>query len=91
MQKVALIRMAVLAALAGPAAAGDPHERLLACYEEKMMPPKYHVEKRLVSPVFHKYYRRNGRVELVEIPAVYREIKTEIEPAYKLLVEIPCD
>ncbi|SPF81334.1 hypothetical protein [Pseudoprimorskyibacter insulae] len=91
MRKAVVSSIAILA-LSTPAwAARDPHERLIACYEEKMMPATYEVEKRLISPPIRKYVRRNGRIELVEDPAIYRELRHEIEPAYKLLVEIPCD
>ncbi len=65
--------------------------RLIACFEDVMMPAKYLVEHILMTPERRQYVkRRNGTVELVEYPAVYRQERTLLEPAYRELREIPC-
>lgn len=65
--------------------------RLLACFEEVMMPAKVLVEHVLVTPEKRQYVkRRNGTVELVEYPAVYRQERTLLEPSYVELRQIPC-
>ena len=65
--------------------------RLIACFEEVMMPAKYLVEHVLVTPAKRQYVkRRNGTVELVEYPAVYVEERTLLEPGYLELRQITC-
>ena len=65
--------------------------RLIACFEEVMMPAKYLVEHVLVTPAKRQYVkRRNGTVELVEYPAVYVEERTLLEPGHLELRQIPC-
>jgi len=65
--------------------------RLIACFEDVMMPAKVLVEHVLITPEKRQYVkRRNGTVELVEYPAVYRQKRTLLEPAYRELREIPC-
>ena len=65
--------------------------RLIACFEDVMMPAKYLVEHVLVTPAKRQYVkRRNGTVELVEYPALYVEERTLLEPAYRELRQIPC-
>lgn len=69
---------------------GSP-ARLLACFEEVMMPATVLVEHELVAPERRQYVkRRNGTVELVEYPARYRQKRTVLEPAYLELRQIPC-
>lgn len=65
--------------------------RLLACFEEVMMPAKVLVEHILITPEKRQYVkRRNGTIELVEYPAVYRQKRTVLEPEYVELRQIPC-
>ncbi|MEZ5722282.1 MAG: hypothetical protein R3D59_12030 [Paracoccaceae bacterium] len=69
---------------------GSP-ARLLACFEEVMMPATVLVEHELVVPERRQYVkRRDGTLELVEYPARYRQIRTVLEPAYVELRQIPC-
>jgi len=69
---------------------GSP-ARLLACFEEVMMPATVLVEHELVAPERRQYVkRRDGTLELVEYPARYRQIRTVLEPAYVELRQIPC-
>lgn len=65
--------------------------RQVACYEDVMMPAKVLVEHELVTPERRQYVkRRNGIVELVEYPAVYREKRTMLEAPYRELRQVPC-
>jgi hypothetical protein len=65
--------------------------RRLACFEEVMMPAKVLVEHVLMSPEKRQYVkRRDGTLELVEYPAVYRQKRTLLEPEYVELRQIPC-
>lgn len=69
---------------------GSP-ARLLACFEEVMMPATVLVEPILVSPERRAYVkRRDGSIELVEYPAHYREKRTVLEPQYVELRQVPC-
>lgn len=65
--------------------------RLLACFEEVLMPAKVLVEPILIEPKKRQYVkRRNGTIELVEYPAVYVEERTVLEPEYIEYRQIPC-
>jgi hypothetical protein len=94
-----LFLTACLALTAGTAVAeeryiniGNDRVRLLACFNEVVVPAKYSTRKILMEPARQAYVKRTtGRVELVEYPAVYREEKTLIEPSYKLMKPIPCN
>jgi len=65
--------------------------RLIACFEDVLMPAKYLVEHVLVREAYRQYVKRkSGQVELVEYPAVYRQERTLLEPAHRLLRETRC-
>ena len=85
--------MAATAAEAGSQtkAKVDKNARLIACYKEVTVPAKYHVKKILIKGPERQYWRRNGRVELVEYPAVYKEEKTLIKPEHVVMQQISCD
>ncbi|EAQ11538.1 hypothetical protein BD830_10516 [Maritimibacter alkaliphilus HTCC2654] len=71
---------------------GNDRVKLLACFNEVMVPAKYSVKKVLMEPARQAYVKRStGRVELVEYPAVYREERTLLEASYKLMKPIPCN
>ena len=71
---------------------GNDRVKLLACFNEVMVPAKYSVKKVLMEPARQAYVKRStGRVELVEYPAVYREERTLVEASYKLMKPIPCN
>lgn len=96
--RVVLASVIALLAFAQTAAAEDVYvdvngrkARLIACFEDVMMPAKYLVEHILVTPEKRQYVkRRDGTVELVEYPAVYRQERTLLEPAYRELRQVPC-
>jgi len=83
--------LALLAAPGAQAQGESQRERLVACYNQVKVPAKYSVNKVKIKDAERKYIRRNGRIELVEYPAVYREDKTLVEPAHVVMQEIPCD
>lgn len=66
--------------------------RLLACFKEVLVPAKYSVKHVLLTPAKRQYVKRLfGRIDLVEIPAVYVEEKTLVEPEHILLRQVVCD
>ena len=91
----AVVRAAIVIVGLGTSAAAqvyvDPNARLLACYQEVLVPAEYYVTKELIKEAEQKYIRRNGRVELIENPAVYKENRTLKTPRHMVLEEIPCD
>lgn len=96
--RVVLLSIVVAAATSTAALAqtyvkvGDDNARLLACFEEVVVPAKYNVKKILVTPAKQQYIKRlSGRIELVEIPAVYREERTLVSPEATELREIACN
>lgn len=72
----------------GAAAEGEP--RLIACYQKVTKPAQYSVKKVLIKKPERKYLKRNGRIELVEYPAVYREDRTLLREEHIVMQEIPC-
>lgn len=92
MRKV-LVSGMVLLALAGPGMAKtvERHERLIACYKQVKVPAKYKVSKVLIKAAERKYIKRNGRIELVEYPAIYREDREKISDEHLLMQQIPCN
>ena len=69
----------------------DPNARLIACYQEVIVPAEYYVTKELIQAAEQKYIRRNNRIELIENPAIYKEHRTLKSPRHTVLEEIPCD
>lgn len=72
------------------ASAGEGKGKTIACYKKLLKPAKYRVKKELVKDVKRQYEWHGGLYKLVEYPAVYREIREELEPEYYLLREVPC-
>ncbi|MGX9353894.1 hypothetical protein ACS3SW_01655 [Roseobacteraceae bacterium S113] len=64
--------------------------KTIACYDKVYMTPKYKVTKELVKPAKRQYEYWQGMYKLVEYPAVYKEVREELEPAHYVLKEIPC-
>lgn len=65
--------------------------RLLGCFQRVVVPAEYHVTKTLIKKEERKYVKRNGRYELLEYPAIYKENKRLIRAEYHKMQEIPCD
>lgn len=90
MKKLGIMSCAALLAISAiPAQAGN--EKLIACYKMDKVPAQYEITKVLVTAAHRKYYNRNGRIELVEFPAVYRENKRLIKEAHEVMREISCN
>lgn len=91
MKKALILIAAVLAVISVPVTAASAREgKTIACYEKLLKPAKYRVKKELVEPVKRQYEWHGGLYKLVEYPAIYREIREELEPEYYLLREVPC-
>lgn len=82
-------------ALATPAAATrtkvDKHAKLIACYKKDFVAATYNVSYVKVKAAVRKYVQRNGRIELLEYPPVYREDKTLKKEAHYLMRQISCN
>lgn len=73
------------------AKAGEERARLVACYKKDYVEATYDIRHELLKPPVRKYVKRNNRIELLEYPPVYREIKTLKKEAHYVMREIPCD
>lgn len=82
---------ACLAMTAVAAQAGEGKPRLLGCYQKVLVPAQYEVTKTKIKEAERKYVKRNGRYELLEYPAVFREDKKLIKKEYYVMQKIPCD
>lgn len=88
--KTRLITTAILTlACATPALAADK-AKLIACFKKDFVEATYNVTYVKVKEAERKYVHRNGRIELLEYPPVYREDKTLKKEAHYLMREIPC-
>jgi len=89
--KTATVGLALLAmSMATAAQAGEGKPRLLGCYERVLVPAQYHVKKTKIKDAERKYVKRNGRYELLEYPAIFKEDKTLIKGEYYVMREIAC-
>lgn len=89
MYKLAITLGATMIALSSTAHAQEP--RLIGCYQRVLVPAEYDVKKILVKEPVRKYIKRNGRIELVEYAAIYREEKTLVKDEYYVMQEISCN
>ena len=77
------------AATAAMAQAQEP--TVIGCYVKAKVPAQYEVSKTLIKEPVRKYIKRNGRYELVEYPAIYREDRKLIKEEYFVMKEVVCD
>ena len=82
---------ACLGMAAAVAQAGEGKPRLLGCYQRVLVPAEYQVTKTKIKAAERKYVKRNGRYELLEYPAVYREDKRLIKEEYYVMQKVPCN
>lgn len=69
----------------------DPNATRIGCYRQMIVPAKYSVKKIKIKDSYRQYIKRtNGRIDLMEYPAVYREERTMVAPAEKVMRQIPC-
>lgn len=78
------------AASAAPVAAGSRVGHTVACYKKVYIPPTYKARRVLIEKQKRQYEYRNGRIELVEYPPLYREHRTIIKEGYEVLQPVPC-
>lgn len=75
-------------AFAAPAMAWEGHT--VACYDKHLVPAKYSATKVLVKASKQQYEHRNGHIELVKYPSVYKEVRTKTADAHYVMREIKC-
>jgi TRAP-type C4-dicarboxylate transport system substrate-binding protein len=80
MKKTLFSAVVVAIAFAAPAMAWEG--KTVACYDKHLVPAKYSYTKHLVKASKSQYEHRNGRIELVTYPPVYRETATLVEGAH---------
>lgn len=81
---------ATVAAIAFAAPAMAWEGKTVACYDKHLVPAKYTYAKHLVKGQKSQYEHRNGRIELVTYPAVYRQTATKVADAHYVMVQVPC-
>ncbi|WP_101066322.1 hypothetical protein [Roseovarius salinarum] len=89
----AIILTAGACAAAAPAAAETQQgkARLIACYQRVVVPAQYEETKVKIKEPVRKYIKRNGRIELVEYPAIYRVDRKLVKEEHVEMQEIPCN
>lgn len=81
---------AVVAAIAFAAPAMAWEGKTVACYDKHLVPAKYSAEKVLVKESKKQYEHRNGHIELVVYPSVYKEVRTKTADAHYVMREVAC-
>ncbi|WP_439144247.1 hypothetical protein [Planktotalea sp.] len=81
---------AVVAAIAFAAPAMAWEGKTVACYDKHLVPAKYSATKVLVKAGKSQYEHRNGHIELVAYPPVYKEVRTKTSDAHYVMREISC-
>ena len=79
---------AAIALTAAPAMAWEG--KTVACYDKVLVPAKYSSTKELVKAGKKQYEHRNGRIELVAYPPVYKEVRTKTSGSHYLMREVAC-
>lgn len=90
--KQIVLSLAALSMLTSvPAWAGDPNAKRLGCYRQVEVPAKYSVKRIKIKDSYRQYVKRaNGRIDLMEYPAVYREEKTLVAEAEIVMRQVNC-
>ncbi|MGR3467708.1 MAG: hypothetical protein ACU0CI_07485, partial [Shimia sp.] len=60
------------------------------CYVKVDVPDRFVMTKKLVTPARQMWVQRKDQLQLVEVPAIYEEVRTLAERAHTLLREAPC-
>jgi hypothetical protein len=90
LRSIAILSLAVASPEAAKQVKVDKNAKLIACFKKDFVEATYDVKYTMVKPAERKYVQRNGRIELLEYPPVYREDKTLKKEAHYLMREIPC-
>lgn len=87
-----LAPIAAIAVLVGtPAMADETRAKRVGCFQEVKVPAQYTVKRVLIKDSYRQYIKRsNGRIDLMEYPAVYREDKTQVAEAHTVMREVVC-
>jgi len=81
---------AVIAAIGFAAPAMAWEGKTVACYDKHLVPATYTYTKHIVKGGKKQYEHRNGRIELVSYPPVYRQVATLKAEAHYVMVPIQC-
>jgi hypothetical protein len=81
---------AVVAAIAFAAPAMAWEGKTVACYDKELVPATYHYTKHLVKGGKKQYEHRNGRIELVSYPPVYRQVATLKTGSHYVMKQVKC-
>ena len=81
---------AVIAAIGFAAPAMAWEGKTVACYDKKLVPATYTYTKHLVKGGKSQYEHRNGRIELVSYPPVYRQVATLKTGAHYVMQQVMC-
>lgn len=81
---------AVIAAIGFAAPAMAWEGKTVACYNKELVPATYNYTKHIVKAGKKQYEHRNGRIELVSYPPVYREVATLNTAAHYVMRQVKC-
>ena len=81
---------AVIAAIGFAAPAMAWEGKTVACYDKHLVPASYTYTKHLVKAGKSQYEHRNGRIELVSYPPVYKQHKKMVSGSHYVMREISC-
>lgn len=63
----------------------------LGCFREVQVAAQYRVEKTKIKDSYQQYVKRtNGRIDLLEFPATYREDRYLVKPAHTVMQQVKC-
>ena len=88
MKKTLISAVAATLVFAAPAMAWEG--KTVACYNKHLVGAKYSATKVLVKAGKSQYEHRNGRIELVAYPPVYKEVRTKTADAHYVMREVSC-
>ena len=88
MKKTLISAVVATIAFAAPAMAWEG--TTVACFDKHLVPAKYSATKVLVKAGKSQYEHRNGRIELVAYPPVYKEVRTQTAGAHYVMREVMC-
>ena len=81
---------AVIAAIGFAAPAMAWEGSTVACYDKHLVPAKYEYSKHKIKDGVKQYEHRNGRIELVSYPPVYKQTRTLVKGAHYVMVQVDC-
>lgn len=90
MKQLIIVGLAVSGLYAAPVFA-DENATRIGCFQQVEVPATYSVKRVEIKKSHRKYIKRtNGRIDLMEYPAVYREDKTLVAKAHTVMREVKC-